>query len=337
MKAGLDHLIPIVGVAAACAALGVSRASHYRAKRPRPAPRARPRPARALKHEDRAEALSELNSDRFADKAPAQVYAQLLDENRYLCSIRTMYRLLAAEGQVRERRDQRRHPAYVKPRLVARAPNQVWSWDITKARGPGRGSYFYVYVVLDIFSRAVVAWAVTASESAAVAQQIIADACRRHAVKPHQLTIHADRGTPMTAKSTAQLYDDLGITRSHSRPSVSDDNPYSEAAFKTFLYHPTTPDQFGSLEDARTHFAELFDWYNERHYHSGIALLTPGDVHRGTSAAIVAARQVALDAAYRQHPERFVGGAPIHPSLPTMVWINRPTDSVVVTTEAQAH
>jgi putative transposase len=269
-----------------------------------------------------------LDSDRFADKAPAQVYAALLDEERYLCSIRGMYRVLAAAEQVRERRDQRRHPTYVKPQLEARAPNQVWSWDITKVPGPVRGVYYSLYVVIDIFSRYVVAWTVAPTESAAIAQQIIDAACVEQRIVPGQLTVHSDRGSPMTAKSTAQLFVDLGITQSHSRPSVSDDNAFSEAVFKTLLYRPGIPERFGSVEDARAYFAGLLRWYNEAHYHSGIALLTPGDVHRGTAPAIIARRQVVLDAAHRAHPERFVRGKPVHPTPPTVVWINPPATAM---------
>lgn len=332
---GLSFLVPLVGILAACAALGVCRASYYRAKQP-PKPAApRPRPARALSDAQRAEVLAVLDSDQYADKAPAQVYAALLDDQKHLCSIRTMYRVLADAGQVRERRDQRRHPRRVKPQLVARAPNQVWTWDITKVPGPEKGVFYFLYVVLDIFSRSVVGWAVTASESAAVGQHVIDDACTRHDIRPGQLTIHADRGSPMTARSTALLYADLGITQSHSRPSVSDDNPFSEAAFKTFHYQPTMPDRFGSLADARAFFGELLTWYNERHYHSGIALLTPADVHRGTASAIIAARQVALDAAYQRHPERFVHGAPRHRAVPAAVWINPPTTALVITTATE--
>jgi putative transposase len=327
---GLTFLIPLVGVVAACAALGVPRASHYRGKAPPRPPKPRPRPARALRDEERATVLAVLDSERFADKAPAQVYAQLLDENEYLCSIRTMYRILDDADQVKERRHQRRHPTYVKPQLVAHAPNQVWSWDITKVAGPVKGVYYCLYVVLDIFSRYVVAWTVTPSESAAVGQKLIDDACQRHDVQPGQLTVHADRGSPMTAKSTAQLFIDLGITQSHSRPSVSDDNPFSEAGFKTFLYRPGMPDRFGSPEDCRTYFAGLFDWYNEQHYHSGIALLTPADVHRGTAPEIIARRQAVLDAAHQAHPERFVRGAPTHPTPPVAVWINPPATATAI-------
>ncbi len=332
MTAGLAFLIPLVGVVAACAALGVNRASFYRDRAPRRALAPRPRPARALRDDERAAVLAVLDSERFADQAPAQIYAALLDEDTYLCSIRTMYRILAAHDQVRERRDQRRHPAYVKPQLVATAPNQVWSWDITKIPGPLRGVYYSLYVVLDIFSRYVVGWTIARTESASIGQALIEDACRVHGIVPGQLTCHADRGSPMTAKSTALLLADLGVAQSHSRPHVSDDNPYSEAAFKTFLYRPEMPDRFGSLEDARAFFVELFAWYHERHYHSGLALLPPADVHFGRAPAIIAARQRALDAAHERHPERFVRGAPIHPSVPTAAWINPPMTAWITTT-----
>jgi len=332
VKAGLEYLIPLVGILAACAALCVSRASLYRSKKPPAQGRPRPRPPRALDDTERAEILCILDSDRFADKTPAQVYAALLDEGRYLCSIRTMYRVLDDADQVCERRDQRRHPTYVKPQLEARAPNQVWSWDITKVPGPVRGIYYCLYVVLDIFSRYVVAWTVAPSESAAIGQNLIDGACVEQGIRPGQLTVHSDRGSPMTAKSTAQLFIELGITASHSRPSVSDDNPFSEAAFKTFLYHPAMPKRFGSLEDARAFFAALMRWYNEEHYHSGIALLTPGDVHRGTAPAIIAKRQAVLDAAHLVHPERFVAGKPVHPEPPTVVWINPPATALTAAT-----
>lgn len=326
--AGVAYLIPLVGVVAACAALRVSRASFYRTKAP-PKPRQpRPRPSRALEDAERAEVLAVLDSERFADKAPAQVYATLLDEERYVCSIRSMYRILASADQVRERRDQRRHPTCVKPRLVAHGPNQVWSWDITKVPGPVRGMYYSLYVVIDIYSRYVVAWTVALTESATIGQGLIDDAYQQQGVAPGQLTVHADRGSPMIAKSTARLFVDLGITQSHSRPRVSDDNPFSEAAFRTFLYRPGMPERFGSVEEARAFFAGLMHWYNEEHYHSGIALLTPGDVHRGTQTEIMTRRQAVLDAAHRTHPERFVRGQPVHPTPPSVVWINPPTTAV---------
>lgn len=328
MTAALDHLSPLVGIVAACAALCLSRATYYRDRRP-PAPRRpRPTPRRALTAAQRENVLAILDSDRFADKAPRQVYAELLDDGEYVCSIRTMYRILAAADQVRERRHQRRHPAYVKPELVARAPNQVWSWDITKVPGPTRGCYFSLYVAIDIFSRYVVGWTIARTENAALARAFLAESFERHRIQPGQLVCHADRGTPMTARSTSLLYADLGITQSHSRPHVSDDNPYSEAAFRHFLYRPEMPERFGSLEDARTFFATLFDWYNERHYHTGIALLTPADVHFGRAAAIITARQVVLDAAYAEHPDRFVRHPPRHPTPPAVAWINPPAGAL---------
>ncbi|HYW32915.1 MAG TPA: IS3 family transposase [Gemmatimonas sp.] len=328
-------LVPLVGIVAACTALGVSRATFYRAKKPTVPPKPRPCPARALPEAERADVLSTLNSVRFADKAPAQVYATLLDEETFLCSIRTMYRILAAAGLVHERRNQRRHPPHVKPQLVARAPNQVWVWDITKVPGPERGVYYCLYVVLDIFSRAVVGWTIAMTESAELWREVVVESCTRHGITPGQLTMHADRGSPMTAKSTALLYADLGITTSHSRPRVSNDNAFAETAFKTLKYRPEMPDRFGSLEDARTFFAKLLAWYNDEHFHSGIALLTPADVHAGTASTIIAARQRVLDAAFHAHPERFPHGTPTHQELPTEVWINQPTANTVVIEPAQ--
>jgi putative transposase len=327
VTAALAQLIPLVGIAAACAALGVSRARFYRARKPDHRTLPRPAPVRALTAQEHATVLATLDSDRFADKAPREVYAELLDEGAYLCSVRTMYRILAQHGQVRDRRDQRRHPAHVKPQLVARAPNQVWSWDITKLAGPHPGVYYCLYVALDIFSRYVVGWTLARTESAELAKGFLADAFRRHGIQPGQLVCHADRGVPMTATSTALLYANLGIIASFSRPRVSDDNPYSEAFFKTAKYRPEIPDRFGSLEDARATFTALFDWYNERHYHTGIALLTPADVHFGRAVQIIAARQRTLDAAFHQHPARFAR-PPVHPSPAAATWINPPASAL---------
>jgi putative transposase len=317
-------LVPLVGVVAACAALALPRATFYRRQQPARVLAPRPTPPRALPAESRAEVLAVLHSERFVDKAPRQVFAALLDDGEHLCSVRTMYRLLEGAGEIRERRDQLRHPNYSKPELLATAPNQVWSWDITKLKGPAKWTYYYLYVVLDIFSRYAVGWMVAGRESAALAQELIVEACAREGIEPGQLTIHADRGSPMKAKSTAMLFGDLGITKSHSRPYVSDDNPYSEAQFKTLKYRPELPDIFGSLVDARQLVAPLMHWYNEEHYHSGLALLTPSDVHHGRAAAIVEARQRVLDLAHAAHPERFVRGVPKHHQPPTEVWINRP-------------
>lgn len=323
MTAALQHLVPLVGVAPACTALGVNRASYYRWQKPSTPKAPRPRSARALSDDEKRRVLDVLDSERFMDKTPREVYAELLDENTYLCSVRTMYRILAAHGQVRERRNQRRHPAYVKPELVARKPNQVWSWDITKVPGPQRGIYFSLYVVLDIFSRYIVGWTIARTESARIARSLLAAAVEAEGIHPGQLTCHSDRGTPMLAKSTALLYADLGIDPSYSRPRVSDDNPYSEAAFKTLKYRPEIPERFGSVHDARSTFAALFDWYNNRHYHTGIALLTPADLHHGRAEQIVEARQRVLDAAYAERPERF-GRPPVHPMPPEASWINPP-------------
>lgn len=321
---GLAFLAPLVGVVAACLTLGVNRAKYYRAKKPRPEPKARPRPARALTDEERAHVLAILDSEEFMDLAPAQVYAKLLEDGTYQCSERTMYRVLAQHAQVRERRAQRRHPEYVKPQLVATAPNQVWSWDTTKLPGPTKGTYFTLYVILDIFSRYIVGWQVTRRESAAVAQKLIEACCKKQRVTPGQLTIHADRGSPMVAKSTAQLYVDLGVAKSHSRPRTSNDNPYSESNFRTLKYRPDMPERLGSVEHARQVVRALVDWYNDDHYHVGLALLHPADVHYGRTADIVAARQRVLDDAHARHPERFVHGRPVQKSPPPAAWINPP-------------
>jgi len=315
-----------VGVRSACAALEVPRASWYRRQRPRstPPPRPRAKPARALSDQERQEVLDVLHSERFVDRAPAEVVATLLDEERYLSSERTMYRILAANAEVRERRNQRRHPEYKKPELIATAPNQVWSWDITKLRGPQKWLGFYLYVILDIFSRYVVGWMVAGRENAAHAKRLIAETCDKQQVRDTDLVIHSDNGNPMTAKTTAQLYADLGIHRSLSRPYVSDDNPFSEAAFKTIKYHPEFPARFGSIEDARQFCRSYFHWYNTGHRHGGIAMLTPEVVHCGGAADAIARRRVALDAAIARTPERFVGGRPTPAPAPTEAWINKP-------------
>lgn len=325
MSSALE-LAPEVGIVPACKAMNVPRASLYRSLRPRTEPvrTARPRPARSLSTEERARVLDRLNSERFADKSPAEVYATLLDEGTYLCSLRTMYRVLAGAGQVRERRNQLRHPPYAKPELLATGPNQVWSWDITKLRGPGKWTYFSLYVVLDIFSRYVVGWTVADGESAELAEQLIADTCAKQEIVPGTLKIHADRGSAMTSKSVALLCADLGVAKTHSRPHVSDDNPYSESQFKTLKYQPSFPDRFGSLQHARLFCQEFFPWYNFEHRHSGIAMLTPYDMHYGRAQAVVEQRRLVLAGAYQEHPERFVAGRPTPQTAPTEAWINRP-------------
>jgi putative transposase len=333
MKA-VPGLARVVGIEAACAALGVPRATWYRHQQPREPQQPRPTPARALSDEEAALVLSVLVEERFVDRAPAEVYATLLSEGRYLCSERTMYRILEAHESVRERRRQLRHPAYARPELMATAPNQVWSWDITKLRGPAKGVYYYLYVVLDIFSRLVVGWMLADRENANLSIQLIADSCARHGVEPGQLHLHSDRGAPMTAKSTAQLLADLGVTRSLSRPQISDDNPYSEAQFRTLKYSPTFPSRFSSFEAARNFCRKFFPWYNNEHCHSGIAMLTPHVVHSGRAEAALAQRQTALDAAFVAHPERFPKGPPKVQPLPTAVWINPPLPSDSNTPEA---
>ena len=316
-----------VGCAAACRALALPRASFYRARTPRPARETvapRPKPARALSDTERQTALVHLHSERFVDQAPHQVHAALLDEGVYVCSPRTMYRLLEQHGEIRERRDQLRHPAYQKPELLATRPNQVWSWDITKLRGPVKWNYFYLYVILDLFSRYVVGWMVAAGESAEMAKKLIQESLSKQGVAPGQLNLHADNGPAMTSKTLALKLADLGVTKSHSRPYVSDDNPFSESQFKTMKYRPEFPDRFGSLEDARAHSQGFFRWYNLEHHHSGIAMLTPYMVHYGLAADVLDQRQRVLTTAFQQHPERFVRKSPRPTPLPDAVWINPP-------------
>lgn len=335
MSAAITQLALTVGTRAACNALGVVRSSFYR-QRPKPAGAApvafspdfsRPAPARALSLEERATVLGYLQAERFQDRSPAAIYATLLDEGLYLCSIRTLYRVLEAEGQNRERRNQLIHPPYHKPELLATAPNQLWSWDITKLLGPAKWTYFYLYVIMDVFSRYVVGWMVAQQESAELAKRLIQDTCGKQNIVPGQLTIHADRGSSMTSKPVAFLLADLGITKTHSRPHVSDDNPYSESQFRTLKYRPEFPGRFGSLQHSRAFGQQFFLWYNQQHRHSGLGLLTPAVVHYGQAPQVIQQRQVVLTAAYAAHPERFVHHPPQPLALPTEVWINKPQNS----------
>ncbi len=337
MDAALS-LIPRLGMAAACNRLGIACATMYR-NRPLLGPPVRPetplivvpaipaprlQPARALSHQERALVVSVLHEERFQDCSPAAVHATLLDEGRYLCSSRTMYRLLQQAGQTRQRRDQLIHPPYHKPELLASAPNRVWSWDITKLRGPAKWSYFYLYVVIDIYSRYVTGWMAAERESAELAKRLLQETIAKHDIPPGQLLLHADRGRVMRAKPLAYLLADLGVTRSHSRPYVSDDNPFSESQFRTLKYRPDFPDRFGCLLDCQAHCQRFFAWYNDQHRHSGIGMLTPASVHFGNAPLVLEQRQDVLSAAYRAHPERFVHGAPSPLSLPSEVWINKP-------------
>jgi putative transposase len=319
---------PAHGVAPICEALAVSRATFYRrhrASKPRHVP-SRRASKRALDAEERQLIVDLLHREEFVDITPTQVYATLLEQGRYLCSPRTMYRILSALGENHERRDQRVHPQYQKPELLATAPNQVWSWDITKLRGPVKWTYFYLYVILDIFSRYVVGWLIANRESAALAERLIDETCKKQNIQPGQLTLHADRGSAMKAKPVAFLCADLGITKTHSRPHVSDDNPYSEAQFKTLKYRPDFPERFGSSQDARGFCCPFFDWYNNEHHHSGIGLMTPASVHYGRVEVVQTVRQATLAAAFAMHPERFVRGLPKPPRVPDAAWINPPRE-----------
>ena len=313
-------------IAALCLSVGLARATLYRRRQPArtPTPTVRAASSRALVPAERHAVLDVLHSERFVDQSPAEVHATLLDEQTYLCSTRTMYRVLAAADEVRERRAQARHPAYAKPELVATAPNQIWSWDITKLKGPIPYLYYSLYVILDLFSRYVVGWMVAAHENARLAQRLIEATCLKQGIGPHQLTIHADRGAPMRSKLVAELFADLSIGASHSRPRVSNDNPFSEAQFRTFKYRPEFPDRFGSIEHARHIGHHLFTWYNDAHHHSGLTYLTPADVHQGRAATRLEVRHHTRLAAYDAHPERFVQGPPRLETLPHAVWINPP-------------
>lgn len=327
----IAELAPAIGTRAACAAVGRSRATYYRYHRqsppsPRPSRKRVPQP-RALSLVERAEVLGVLHQERFVDQAPASVYANLLDEGRYLCSVPTMYRLLRTEDEVRERRRQATHPATVKPELVATGPNQVWSWDITKLLGPQKWTYFHLYVVIDIFSRYVVGWLLAPRETAELAERLLAETIRKQNVAVDQLTLHADRGTSMASKPVALLLADLGVTKSHSRPHCSNDNPYSEAHFKTLKYRPEFPGRFGSIEDGRAFCQRFFRWYNHQHRHSGLGFHTPATVHFSHTEGIQVERERVLRAAYAAHPERFVRQAPVPPPLPGPAWINKPVEA----------
>jgi len=318
---------PEAGIAPVCRALAVPRASVYRSwarEKTPPLPVPRPTPLRALSDDERREVLDALHSERFMDQPPHEVYATLLDEGLYVCSVRTMYRILESAGEVRERRNQAAHPAYAKPELLATHPNELWSWDITKLLGPAKWTYFYLYVILDVFSRYVVGWMVAHQETAALANRLIHETCQKQEIVPAQLTLHADRGSSMKSNCVAMLLSDLGVTKTHSRPHVSNDNPFSESQFKTLKYRPQFPKRFGSLQDARAFCGEFFRWYNNNHHHSAIGLLTPETVHYGRAQHVIEARQRVLDTALLRHPDRFVSKAPVAPTLPEAVWINPP-------------
>ena len=316
---------PRCGTTALCRALGVPPATYYRSQQPRVlGPWPRRRSVRRLTPAETQTVLDVLHAPRFVDLAPAEVYATLLDEGRYHCAERTMYRVLATHAEVRERRAVARHPIYAAPELLATGPKQLWSWDITKLKGPAKWTWYHLYVLLDVFSRYVVGWLVAPHESATLAERLLATSYARQGIRPGQLTVHADRGSAMVAKSVALLLAELGVTKTHARPHVCDDNPFSESTFKTLKYHPDFPERFGSLEDARTHCTAFFTWYNTAHRHSGIGLHTPAAVHFGLAPAQREARADVLAAAYARTPERFVRQLPQPPRLPTAAWINPP-------------
>lgn len=322
----VEHRPEGLTIGEACAVVDLPRATYYRARSPEhgEAPRRPARGGRRLSDAERQYVLDVLISERFRDQVVREVWAQLLDEGTYLCSVRTMYRILAEHRAVRDRRDQRRHPAYAKPELVATGPNQLWSWDITKLKGPHTWSYFHLYVVMDVYSRKVVGWMVAQRESATLAVELIRQCCQREGINRDQLTVHADRGPSMRSKPVAYLLADLGVTKTHSRPYTSTDNPFSESQFKTLKYQPDFPERFGSIEDARAFLVRFFDWYNNAHRHSGIGLVTPAQRHNGQDRVVYEQREQVLAAFYQRHPERFVRGHPKPPKLPGAVWINKP-------------
>lgn len=312
-------------VAEACRSVELPRATYYRSKSP-PEATIRRRSPRRLTDLERRQVLETLISERFCDQSVRQVWAQLLDEGRYQCSVRTMYRILEENQAVRERRNQLRHPDYQRPELLATGPDQLWSWDITKLKGPRKWNYFYLYVILDVYSRKVVGWLLANRESSTLAVELIRQSCQREGIAEEQLTVHADRGSSMRSKPVAFLLADLGVTKTHSRPYTSNDNPYSEAQFRTLKYQPDFPERFGSLEDARSFLQTFFAWYNREHRHSGIGLVTPAQRHSGEDKIVYGRRQVVLGAFYEQYPERFVHGKPSPPKLPGEVWINKPNE-----------
>ena len=320
----MSQLATQIGMKRTCAVLNIARSRVYRSHQPRPTPKPRTAPAHALSQAERHHIRDVLNSERFMDKAPRQVYATLLDEGIYLCHWRTMYRVLAVHHEIRERRLIRCHPTYKKPELLATCPNAVWSWDITKLRGASKGEHYSLYTMLDIFSRYVVGWMLAEVESSEFASQLIAETARKQGIQPNQLTLHADNGSPMKGKPLTQLLGDLGVNWTHTRPHTSNDNPFSEAHFKTMKYRPDYPDRFESLTDARAWARQFFQWYNQSHYHSGLNLLTPASVHYGEAHQVQQARQGVMLTAYQAYPQRFRRGIPSVKSAPIAVWINPP-------------
>lgn len=329
MLAAVKELSPHLSIRRACELVGYSRATWHR--RQRPASKKKPRcfkRANSLKltPSERASFLAIAQSPEYIDRSPPQIFFSLLDVGCYICSVRTMFRLLAEEGQLRDRRNQLMRPRYQRPELLATGPNQLWSWDITKLRGPQKGTYYHLYVVIDVYSRYVVGWLIASRESEDLAASLLHETYAKQRIEAGELTVHADRGASMTSKTVVDLLEKLEVSRTHSRPGVSDDNPYSESQFKTAKYHPSYPDRFGSVEDARAWARQLFRWYNYEHYHSGICWLTPSTVHYGCGPSVLARRHQTMQSFYEASPQRFIRGAPRLYTLPTEVWINRPYD-----------
>ncbi len=320
----VDDRPDMLTVSQACASLELARSTYYRTKTGQEDREEERRSHRRLSDLERQRVLDTMVSERFCDQSVRQVWAELVDEETYLCSVRTMYRILKENKAVRERRNQLRHPEYRRPELLATGPNQLWSWDITKLKGPRKWSYFYLYDIMDVYSRKVVGWLVANRESSTLAVELIRQSCKREGIKRDELTVHADRGSSMRSKPVAFLLADLGVTKTHSRPYTSTDNPYSEAQFKTLKYQPDFPERFGSIEDARAFLVRFFDWYNNEHCHSGIGLVTPTQRHEGTDRQVYQKRQEVLRVFFERHPERFVRGMPSPPELPGEVWINKP-------------
>jgi putative transposase len=324
----VDERADKLTVAEACEAVDLPRANYYRAKSAKEKPTSKQRSHRCLSEVESARVLDVLTTKWYCDKSVREVWAELIDTGIYYCSVRTMYRILARNAAVRERRNQLRHPEYTRPELLATGPNQLWSWDITKLKGPHKWTYYYLYVLMDVWSRKVVGWLVAERESSTLAVELIRQSCERAGISEKQLTVHADRGSSMRSKPVAFLLADLGVTKTHSRPYTSSDNPYSEAQFKTLKYQPEFPARFGSLQDARIFLRGYFNWYNNDHRHSGIGLVTPAQRHHGTDKVVYEKRQDVMAAFYEQHRERFVKGKPKPPELPGEVWINKPDQAL---------
>jgi len=319
-----SNYIKILTKSELCEVLGIAKSTYYRRSSSKPESSNMKKPSpRKLSREEENKILSIVNSERFCDMAPGEIFYRLLDEGLYYCSERTIYRILERNQQNIQRR-QKAAGNYSRPELLATKPNQLWSWDITKLKGPKKWTYYYLYKIMDVYTRYVVGWMVAYRESAELAEDLIAESCFKQQIKRDQLTLHADRGSSMKSNLVGQLLADLGVTKTHSRPHVSNDNPYSESAFKTLKYRPDFPENFGSIEDARSYCREFFFWYNNEHRHSGIAMLTPEIIHYNLVDEVIEKRNIVLQKAYQANPKRFVKGLPKAKTPDDQVWINKP-------------